>query len=57
MTPEVIWKPGSEAYVKIEESIIDWELNITEKQGSIQVMLEDVYLDQSVFSNAIISSI
>ena len=57
MTPEVIWKPGSEAYVKSEEIIIDWELNITEKQGSIQVMLEDVYLDQSVFSNAIISSI
>ena len=53
MNPEGRWNPGSDAYAKIEESIMYWEGNITEKQDSIQVMLEDVELDQSVVSSTI----
>ena len=56
MNSEDIWKPGSDAYPKIEEIIMDWEKSIKYKQYRIQVMLEVVELDKSVVSSATIIS-
>ena len=46
MTPKDRCNPESDAYVNREESIMYWQVNITDKRDRIKMMLEDLELYQ-----------